>query len=158
MDDLNQCIKSELDSGVLPWVLERSVVILDRKAFSDRFAMCVTKKSANRYIKATVNHQIRESLLLTWNYELGCSMVYLACTKTQLIISNQQKFISDLIINPVGLIMNQQLKNPHDFCRQQQKGRFIRHSSPNNAMKKMLKQLRSDLGRCMLILANLVTW
>ena len=113
MDDLNQCIKSEFDSGVLPWVLKRSVVILDRKAFSDRFAMCVTKKSANRYIKARVNHQLRESLLLTWNYELGCSMVYLACTKTQLIISNQQKFISDLIINPVGLIMNQQLQNPH---------------------------------------------
>ena len=72
MDDLNQCINSELDSGVLPWVLERSVVILNRKAFSDRLANCVTKKSANRYIQARVNYQVKESLLLTLIYELDC--------------------------------------------------------------------------------------
>ena len=47
---MNRCIATKLEpirsDGVLPWVLERSVVILDKRAFLAQIATCITEKSA----------------------------------------------------------------------------------------------------------------
>ena len=61
MEDLKRCTSTCLGrdgSGVYPWILEKSVIILNRWTFMDRLASCVIEKSVSRLVLLLLNQSI----------------------------------------------------------------------------------------------------